>query len=131
MTTTTDVGLEAISDILIGNRTAQIDALAVGTGSGTESANATSLGSEEFRAPISDSKVELTETGPVGETELAIRFKGGLDVPALAPIREAAAFISGGGGGGTMVIIDNFSKIEVETGDTEEITIPFEPLRSV
>jgi hypothetical protein len=131
MTTITDVGLEAIGDVLIGNQPVGIDALAIGTGTGTESVDASALGSEVFRTNVSTGKAELIESGPTGETELAIRFTGGLDVPALAPITEAAAFINGSGGGGAMVLIDNFSKTEVETGDTEEITIPLDPLRSV
>jgi|APHM01.1.fsa_nt_gi hypothetical protein len=99
MTTTTDAGLEAISDILIGNRTAQIDALAIGTGTGTEGTGATSLGSEAFRANTSDSNVELIETGPTGETELILRVKGGNDVSAGTDITEIGAFIGGVGGG--------------------------------
>jgi hypothetical protein len=130
MTTTTEIGLEAISDILIGNRTVEIDSLAIGTGTGTESVGATSLGSEVFRASVSDSNVELIETGPTGETELIIRFKGGTDINAGADISEVGVFVGGVGGGGTMILIDNFSTVTVETGHTEELTIPFEPLRS-
>jgi hypothetical protein len=130
MTTTTDIGLEAIGDILIGNRAAEIDALAIGTGTGTESTGATSLGSEVFRANVSDSNVELIETGPTGETELIIRFKGGLDVTAGTDVTEVGAFLDGSGGGGTLLLIDNFPAVTVETGHIEEVTIPFEPLRS-
>lgn len=130
MTTTTDAGLEVIGDILIGKRTAQIDALAIGSGTGTESASATTLGSEVFRASASDSNVELIETGSTGKTELIIRFKGGSDISAGTDVSEVGAFVGGVGGGGTMVIIDNFPTVTVETGHTEEITIPFEPLRS-
>jgi hypothetical protein len=131
MTTTTDVGLEAISDVLIGNRTGQINALAIGTGTGTESAGATSLGSEVFRAGAADSNVELIETGSAGETELILRVKGGTDVSAGTAITEVAAFIDGAGGGGELVVIDNFADVIIETGHTEEFTIPFTPLRSL
>jgi hypothetical protein len=130
MTTTTDVGLEAISDVLIGSRTAQIDALAIGTGTGTEATTATALGSEVFRASVSDSNVELIETGATGEAELILRVKGGTDVSAGTDITEVGAFIDGAGGGGELTVIDNFASIIIETGHSEEFTIPFTPLRS-
>lgn len=130
MTTTTDSGLEAISDILIGNRSTEIDALAIGTGTGTEGSSATSLGSEVFRAGVADSNVELIETGATGETELILRVKGGTDVTAGTALTEVGVFIDGAGGGGELVVIDNFAEVIIETGHTEEFTIPFEPLRA-
>lgn len=130
MTTTTDNGLEIVGDLLIGAISGQIDALAVGSGTGSESTTATALNNEEHRAAVSGSNVELIETGQTGETELIIRVKGGLEVPAGTPITEVGAFVNGAGGGGTLIFIDNFNAVVVEAGHTEEFTIPVDPQRS-
>jgi hypothetical protein len=130
MTTTTDDGLEVIGDLLIGAVSGQIDALAVGSGTGSESTTATSLNNEQHRATVSGSNVELVETGQTGEVELIIRVKGGLEVPAGGPITEVAAFLNGSGGGGTMVFVDNFNAVTVEAGNTEQFSIPVDPRRA-
>jgi len=119
MTTITDSGLEVVGDLLIGTASGQIDALAVGSGTASESTTATALTSEEHRAPVSGSNADVTETGPTGETELSIRIKGGLEVPAGTAISEVAAFSAG-----TLVVIDTFNAVTIETGHTEEFTIP-------
>jgi hypothetical protein len=129
MTTATDNGLEAVGDLLIGAVSGQIDALAVGSGTGSESTTATALNNEEHRAAVSDGNVELIETGDTGESELIIRVKGGLEVPAETTIAEVGAFVNGAGGGGTLLFIDNFSAVTVESGHTEEFTIPINPRR--
>jgi len=129
MTTATDNGLEIVGDLLIGAVSGQIDALAVGSGTGSESTTATALNNEEHRAAVSDSNVELIETGGTGESELIIRVKGGLEVPAGTAIAEVGAFVNGAGGGGTLLFIDNFSPVTVESGHTEEFTIPVNPRR--
>jgi len=129
MTTATDNGLEIVGDLLIGAFSGQIDALAVGSGTGSESTTATALNNEEHRAAVSDSNVELIETGGTGESELIIRVKGGLEVPAGTAIAEVGAFVNGAGGGGTLLFIDNFSPVTVESGHTEEFTIPVNPRR--
>jgi hypothetical protein len=124
MTLTTDAGLEIIGDLLIGTTTGQIDALAVGSGSGSESPTATGLDQEEHRAPVSGSNVDLIESGATGETELIIRIKGGLEVPAGTSITEVAAFFDG-----TMVFVDEFNAVTVGAGRTEEFIIPVDPQR--
>lgn len=124
MTTTTDDGLEVVGDLLIGAVSGQIDALALGSGTGSETTDATSLNNEEYRASTSNNNVELIETGQTGESELIIRVKGGTEVPAGTPITEMGAFFNGDGGGGTLVYIDNFDAKTVEAGHTEEFTIP-------
>jgi|APHM01.1.fsa_nt_gi hypothetical protein len=130
MTTTTDDGLEVTGDLLIGAVSGQIDALAVGSGTGSESTTATGLNNEEHRAAVSGSNVELVETGQTGEVELIIRVKGGLEVPAGTPITEVGAFFNGAGGGGTLVFIDNFNAVTVEAGNTEQFAIPVDPRRA-
>jgi len=130
MTTTTDGGLEIVGDLLIGAVSGQIDALAVGSGTGSESATATTLGSEEHRAAVSGTNADLIEAGQTGELELIIRVKGGLEVPDGTQITEIGAFFNGAGGGGTLMFIDNFSAVTVEAGNTEQFTIPVDPQRS-
>lgn len=130
MTTTTDEGLEVIGDLLIGNINGEIDALAVGSGSGSEDSSATSLNNEEHRAAKTGSNVELIETGQTGESQLIIRVKGGTEVPAGTPISEVGAFFNGDGGGGTLVFVDEFDSVTVEAGHTEEFTIPVDPQRN-
>mgnify|MGYP000249886716 FL=1 len=124
MTTTTDDGLEVVGDLLIGAVSGQINALAIGSGTGSETTDATSLNNEEYRAPLTNSNVELIETGQTGESELIIRVKGGTEVPGGTPITEVGAFFNGAGGGGTLGFIDNFDAKTVEAGHTEEFTIP-------
>ena len=124
MTTPTDDGLEIIGDLIIGNVDAAIDAIAVGSGTGSEGEGATSLNNEEHRASVSGSNVELIETGETGQSELIIRVKGGTEVDGGTPITEVGAFFNGSGGGGTLGFIDNFDSKVVEAGHTEEFTIP-------
>jgi len=124
MTTTTNDGLEVIGDLIIGNVDAEIDAIAVGSGTGSEVDDASSLNNEEHRASVSDTNVEIIETGETGQSELIIRVKGGTEVPDGTPITEVGAFFNGAGGGGTLVFVDNFDATNVEAGHTEEFTIP-------
>ncbi len=124
MTTTTNDGLEVIGDLIIGNVDAEIDAIAVGSGTGSEVDDASSLNNEEHRATVSDTNVEIIETGETGQSELIIRVKGGTEVAAGTPITEVGAFFNGAGGGGTLVFVDNFDATNVEAGHTEEFTIP-------
>jgi len=124
MTTVTDGGLDVAGGLLTGSGSGQIDALAVGSGTGSESTTATALSNEEHRADASGGNVELVDTGQTGEAELIIRIKGGFEVPGGTGISEVGAFINGSGGGGTLIFIDNFNTVTVETGHTEEFTIP-------
>jgi hypothetical protein len=123
MTTLTDNGLEGIADLLIGNISGGVDALALGTGQ-NESASATSLGNEVFRATPADSNVELIDSGS-GEAELAIRVKGDVDVPAGSAISETGVEING-----NLALIDTFQNVIIETGHTEEFTVPVSVLRT-
>lgn len=129
MTTTTNNGLEVIGDLLIGSVSGQIDALAVGSGSGSEDVSATNLNNEEHRAAVSGNNVELVETGQTGESQLIIRVKGGTEVAAGTPITEIGAFFNGAGGGGELVFVDEFNAVTVEAGHTEEFTVPIDPQR--
>jgi hypothetical protein len=123
MTTITDTGIETIADLLIGDVTGGVDTIAIGTGQ-NESATATSLGNEVFRATPADSNVELINSGS-GEAELAIRVKGGTDVSAGAAISEVAIIKNT-----DIIIVDEFQGVTIETGHTEEFTVPVDILRS-
>ena len=129
MTTITDNGLEAVGGSFIGAGSGQVDALAVGSGVG-ESPTATALDTEEHRAAVSDGNVDIISTGATGTAELVIRIKGGLEVPAETEISEIGAFINGAGGGGTLILIDNFNPVVVESGHTEEFIIPVDTQRA-
>jgi hypothetical protein len=124
MTTITDKGFDAISGQLVSGTDGQIDAIALGSGSGSESTTATSLANEAVRIAGSNNNVDLIDSSPAGEGELTIRVKGGTEVPAGTQIRELGAFIGGAGGGGDLAVIDNFSAKTVEAGDTEEFVLP-------
>jgi hypothetical protein len=126
MTTLTDVGLEAIADIVLGLTNTRIDTLAVGTATGTETAGATSLGNEIFRANVSDTNISLVDSGPGGQTEASIVVKGGLDIPAGSQITEVGVFEDGAGGGGRICFIDNIPSVTVNNGDSEQFTVPID-----
>lgn len=130
MTTITDNGLEAVGGSFIGAGSGQVDALAVGSGVDSESPTATALDTEEHRAAVSDGNVDIISTGATGAAELVIRIKGGLEVPAETEISETGAFINGAGGGGTLILIDNFNPVVVESGHTEEFIIPVDTQRT-
>jgi hypothetical protein len=129
MTTTTDAGLSVVADLLIGATSTPVDALAVGTGS-NESAAATSLANEQFRSNVSNTNVDIQSTG-AATVEFAIGVVAGSDVPVGTQITEVAAFFNGSGGGGTMLVIDSFPAVTLQSGNIERFTIPFEALRGV
>jgi hypothetical protein len=128
MTTLTDVGLEAIADIILGLTSTRIDTLAVGTATGTETTGATALGNEIFRANVSDTNISLVDSGPGGQTEASIVVKGGLDIPAGSQITEVGVIENGAGGGGNnrLVFIDNVPAVTVNNGDSEQFTVPIQ-----
>lgn len=129
MTTTTDAGLSAVTNLLIGATSVSVDAVAVGTGN-NESVTATSLGNEQFRSNSSNTNVDIQSTG-TATVEFALEVVAGSDVPVGTQITEIAAFVNGSGGGGTMLVIDSFPAVTLQSGDIERFTIPFEALRGV
>lgn len=124
MTTITDDGLEFVGDRLIGNSSAVINTVAVGTGQ-NESSDATALGNQEYSATDSSNNVEILETGTTGEIEFVITLKGGTEVPANTDVTEIGLFTDDG----TLVVIDEFSGVTVEDGRTEEFVVPLDPQR--
>jgi hypothetical protein len=130
MTTLTNVGVEAIGNILLGLTQARIDSLAIGTATGTETQTATALGNEVFRANVSETNISLVDSGPGGELEASIVAKGGLDIPAGTSISEVGVFSDGAGGKGELIYIDNLPSVTVELGDSEQFTVPIDIQRS-
>jgi hypothetical protein len=126
MTTLTDVGLEAIGDILLGLTQSRIDSLAIGTATGTETQTATALGNEVFRANVSETNISLVDSGPGGQLEASIVVKGGLDIPAGTSVSEVGVFSGGAGGGGRLVYIDELPSVTVQLGDSEQFTVPID-----
>lgn len=129
MTVTTDDGIEVVGDLLIGNVSGRIDAIAVGTGSGSESRSSTALASEVYRADAASSNSEFVETDATGGFELVLRVKGGSEVSSGTTITELGAFFEGSAGGGTLVFVDEFAGVTVEEGFTEEFRLPVDSIR--
>jgi hypothetical protein len=124
MTTITDDGFEALADVLIGLTQTRVDAIAVGTATGSETPSASALGNEIFRADKSDSKTSFADTGPGGQLEITISVTGGTDVAANTQVAEVGVFEDGAGGGGRLVVVDNIPSVTVENGDIENFTVP-------
>jgi len=129
MTTATDDGLEALSDAAHGFTSDEIDAIAVGTGTGNEATGATSLASEAYRADRTSEDVEFVETDATGAVEAIITVTGGQEVPADTDITEIGVFIGETNGNATLLIIDEFAAVTVEDGHTEEFTVPYDLTR--
>lgn len=126
MTTITNDGFEAIADVLIGLTSTRIDAIAVGTATGSEVQSASSLGNEVFRATKSDPKTSFADSGPGGRLEITIAVTGGTDVQAGAQVAEVGVIENSGSADERLVIIDQVPQVTVENGDIEQFTVPVE-----
>ncbi|MFC7323260.1 hypothetical protein ACFQMF_01570 [Halorubrum rutilum] len=124
MTTLTDQGLEAIGDRL---REA-VAFVALGSGQ-NESTTATGLATREYLADVSNNNVELVETTTTGAFEVIIRVKGGTEVAGGTAISEMAVFDGDPDADGVVLAIDEFAAKTVESGHSEEFTIPVAPGR--
>lgn len=122
MTTITDVGLEWKAGALVGNHDA-IDAVAVGSGTGNEGTDATSLANQEYKALTSSEDVVVQETNSLGQYEAIITVTGDQEVPAGTQISEIGVYGGAGSGEDVLVVIDEFADVEVEQGHTEEFTV--------
>ena len=120
MTTVTDAGLNWYQDRSIGAETGQIDEVAVGSGSGSESATTDGLESEEYRGSAEDTNVSFNRT-ETGRLEAAITIQGGTEVPAGTEISEMLIEVSGAQ---VIIAIDNFSAVTVVSGNNEEFVMP-------
>jgi len=122
MTTITDNGLEWKAGSLVGNH-GDIDAVAVGSGTGAEDTGATSLATQEYKALASNEDVVIQETSAQGEYEAIITVTGGQEVPAGTDITEMGVFGGANGGEDVLVVIDEFAAVTVEQGHTEEFSM--------
>ena len=129
MTTITDTGLEWISDTSLGKTGEEIDAIAVGTGTGNEGTGATSLASETYRADKSNEDVVFVETDATGAFEAVITVTGGQEVPDDTDITEIGVFGGDTAGDPDLIVIDEFAAVTVEQGHTEEFTVPIDITR--
>lgn len=126
MTTFTDDGQEWVSDKIHDDVTDRIDTIAVGTGTGSESGDASQLADEVYRSDDSNNNVEFLDDGDTGEREATIVVNGGTEVPPNSQISEIAIIAGGADGGGTVVFIDEFADVTVEAGHEEAFTIPYD-----
>lgn len=120
MTTTTDQGLDWYADKARGVVTDDLDTIALGTGTGNESTTATSLANQVHQQDDSGSDVTFPDGDAAGEFEAVINITGGAEVPDGTEITEIAVFSNSG----VLVHIDEFSKVTVDQGHTEEFTVP-------
>lgn len=120
MTTVTDAGLNWYQDRSIGVETGQIDEVAVGSGSGSESATTGGLDNEVYRGSTQDTNVTFNRT-ETGRLEATITIQGGTEVPAGTEISEMLIEVSGAQ---VIIAIDNFSAVTVVSGNTEEFVMP-------
>jgi hypothetical protein len=122
MVTVIDDWLERVSDILLGKTDDEIHEIAVGTGTGNEGSNASSLANEVYRSNKQNSNCWFEETGSTGQfrAHLEVTAGGGtanVSVPGENDITEIAVFSKSG----QMVVIDEFaSPVTIPTGHTEE-----------
>lgn len=121
MTTATDAALDWYQNRSIGNSSAVVDTIAVGSGTGSESSTSSGLSSEEYRASTSDQNVEITKTANLGEVDVTIEVTGGTEVAAGTEISEMMAYISAEN---IVVAVDNFSGVTVGAGETEQFSFP-------
>lgn len=128
MTTITNTGLNWIRDVALGRVDEEIDAIAVGSGTGNEGTGAAALASEEYRAEKSNEDVVFVETD-TGAFEAVITVTGDQEVAAGTAISEIAVFGGEGVGDADLLVIDEFADVTVEQGHTEEFTVPIDITR--
>lgn len=119
MTTTTNVGLEYLSDLAFGNETAPMDTIAVGTGDAAESSTDTSLSNEVYRSSES-SEITFLDMDADGVYEAIITLKGGTQIPGGTQITETGVIV---GTNDTLIVRDTHGAITVESGHTVEFTV--------
>lgn len=101
-----------------------MDTITVGTGTDSESQDATGLSEEVYSGSVDDNNVELLQVeGEIGLLEAIITLKGGTEVPGGTEISEIMVTSELDD---VVIAIDNFEGIEVEPGHTEEFTMPIQ-----
>lgn len=123
MVTVTDDGLERVDDIVHGRVDDEIDAIAVGTGTGNEGTGADALANEVYRSTKDNADVRFDDTGGTGESEAVIEVTAGggtANVAGGTEISEIGIFTAGG----ELIAIDEFAAVQIPTGHTEQFVMP-------
>lgn len=123
MVTVTDDWLEELSKIALGESDDRIQEIAVGTGTGSESQDSTSLSNEVYRVSFDSGAAKLETTDAVGEFTASIDVTAGgstanvsLQNPDENDITEIAIFTRDG----IMVVIDEFTNPQtIDVGTTQ------------
>ncbi len=122
MTTVTDHGIDWYQDRAIDVAGGRIDEIAVGSGTDSEADDTTELAIEVYRADDESNNVEFDRIDD-GRIEATITIQGGTEVPADTEIREMLVEVSEET---VVVAVDNFDAVVVESGHTEEFTMPIQ-----
>jgi hypothetical protein len=127
MVTVTNDWLNRLSDIAIGNIDDEIHEVAVGTGTGNESAGASSLANEVYRSNKTFGDCAIEDDGPAGEFSAEIEVTAGgstANVSVTNPdnndITEIGVFTKQGG----LVVINEYSTpVTISSGSRERFII--------
>lgn len=128
MVTATDAWLDELSDVLIGRSSDELHEVSVGTGSGSEGPNATSLSNEVYSSNKLNDDVFFTDEGNTGQYEAHIQVSAGGSTANVSPdttITEIAVITKEG----TLAIIDEFNGVTIPAGNVEEFIIPADYVR--
>lgn len=109
LNTKTNAGMAAISDIMINGGTAAPTHIAIGTGAQDPPAEATALGSEQYRDSATKSKITRTITNDTS------RYVKSIAITATHNITEAG--LLNAASGGDLFLYQSFDAIEFENGD--------------
>jgi len=127
MTVTTDNGLEWAEGQLIGADQGKIDAMAVGSGSTTESTSDTSL-DNRVSDIITDNNNPVRFLRTDQGFECFITIQGGSEVPSDTEIREVGVYSKATVTGESPILVarDVFSTVTVNPGHSVEFQIPID-----
>jgi len=123
MVTVTNDWLDRLSDIALGNIDDEIHEVAVGIGTGSESAGASSLANEVYRSSKTFGDCAIKDDGPTGEFSAEIEVTAGgstANVSVTNPdnndITEIGVFTKQGG----LVVINEYSTPVTISSDSRE-----------
>ena len=110
----TDIGLDWYVDTGI-SKDENIDTVALGTGTSSESVNDTSLDNEEYRSDVSNDNVDISQINN-NTYEAYIEVVGGREISAGTEITEFGLFAEGNTANEVLVARGNFSAVELSPG---------------
>jgi hypothetical protein len=121
----TTIGREYVADRLIGNTSAVINTIAIGSGTGTVSPEDTTLSNEKYRGVNSDDNITLTGTSSAGDIRAKATISAGSDfddnVAAGASVSEFGLLTDDN----RLVLHEKRTGLTVENNDTKTFSIPF------